>query len=160
VEEVKRDLGLPATGKLEAKLHKMLVYGPGQFFSCHQDSEASDDMVGTLVVVLPSEYRGGSMVIENQGDTVTSRRSSRGADELTVVAFYADCHHEVRPIQSGYRVSLIYRLLYGGAAPALTRAGSGQKVDELTDLLRDYFVQPVPSRAYDKEPRPPPDLFV
>jgi hypothetical protein len=28
----------------------MLVYAPGQFFAPHQDSEKTDDMIGTLVV--------------------------------------------------------------------------------------------------------------
>jgi hypothetical protein len=32
----------------------MLVYGKGQFFLPHQDSEKDDAMVGTLVVSLPS----------------------------------------------------------------------------------------------------------
>jgi hypothetical protein len=41
------DLGLPSGRRLEAALHGLLVYGPGQFFLRHQDSEKADDMVGT-----------------------------------------------------------------------------------------------------------------
>src|SRR5512132_1648782 len=47
---IRRHLGLPDGGKLTAALDKMLVYGPGQFFASHQDSERADDMVGSLVV--------------------------------------------------------------------------------------------------------------
>jgi hypothetical protein len=33
--------------QIPARVHGMLVYGPGQFFLRHQDSEKADDMVGT-----------------------------------------------------------------------------------------------------------------
>lgn len=35
-----------------------VVYEPGQFFVAHQDSEKADDMIGTLVATLPSEFTG------------------------------------------------------------------------------------------------------
>jgi hypothetical protein len=160
LDRIKQDLGLPANGRLEAKLHKMLVYEPGQFFSCHQDSEASDDMIGTLVVILPSDYQGGSMVIENQGDKVTYRRSRRQTDQLTFVAFYDDCHHQVRPIKTGYRVTLIYRLLFDGQPPATAQTESSREVVELSDLIKAYFDRPLPARVYDNRPRPPPSRLV
>jgi len=69
------DLGLPSGSRLEAALHGILVYGPGQFFLRHQDSEKSDDMVGTLVVTLPSPFRGGAFVIEHKGEKLTCRGS-------------------------------------------------------------------------------------
>ena len=49
------DLGLAPGARLDAELHSMLVYAPGQFFVSHQDSEKADDMVAgaTLVVTLP-----------------------------------------------------------------------------------------------------------
>jgi hypothetical protein len=37
-----------------SEAHSMLVYGKGQFFLPHQDSEKNDAMVGTLVLSLPS----------------------------------------------------------------------------------------------------------
>lgn len=58
---------------VKAKLHNMLVYGPGQFFAIHQDSEKDDDMIGTLVVILPSAFTGGAMVIEHHGEQVAFR---------------------------------------------------------------------------------------
>ena len=52
----------------------MLVYGKGQFFLPHQDSEKDDSMVGTLVVSLPSHHTGGELVVSMPG-----RASSTGA---------------------------------------------------------------------------------
>src|SRR6266702_1464222 len=86
-----------------AVLHAMLVYGKGQFFLPHQDSEKDDAMVGTLLVSLPSAHTGGELVVEHGGESVTYRTSK---EELSFVAFYADCRHEVKPVKSGYRVTL------------------------------------------------------
>lgn len=107
--QIGRDLGLSEGCTLRAELYNLLVYGPGQFFAPHQDSEKADGMVGTLVVMLPSEFKGGAFVIEHHGETV-SYRGSR--DRLSFVAFYADCHHKVRAVTDGYRIVLTDNLFH------------------------------------------------
>jgi predicted 2-oxoglutarate/Fe(II)-dependent dioxygenase YbiX len=77
----------------------MLVYGKGQLFLPHQDSEKDDAMVDTLVVSLPSAHTGGELVIDHAGQSNAYRASK---EELTFVAFYADCRHQVTPVRSGY----------------------------------------------------------
>ena len=99
LEDVRDELGLPSTTTLRAELHAMLIYGKGQFFLPHQDSEKDDAMVGTLVVSLPSAHTGGELIVEHGGESVTYRTSKQ---DLSFVAFYADCRHEVKPVTSGY----------------------------------------------------------
>jgi len=113
LDGVRDELGLPPTTTLRAELHAMLVYGKGQFFLPHQDSENDDAMVGTLVVSLPSAHTGGELVVEHGGESVTYRMSK---EELSFVAFYADCRHQVKPVKSGYRVTLTFNLLAEGEA--------------------------------------------
>ena len=108
LDGVRDELGLPPTTKLRAGLHAMLVYGKGQFFLPHQDSEKDDAMVGTLVVSLPSAHAGGELAVEHCGESVTYRASK---EHLSFVAFYADCRHEVKPVKSGHRVTLTFNLL-------------------------------------------------
>ena len=108
LEHFRDELGLPRTSRLRAELHSMLVYGKGQFFLPHQDSEKDDAMVGTLVVSLPSAHTGGELVIDHAGQSNAYRASK---EELTFVAFYADCRHQVTPVRSGYRVTLTFNLL-------------------------------------------------
>ena len=111
---LRADLGLPPGCRLKAELHSMLVYGAGQFFVPHQDSEKADAMVGSLVVTLPSSFKGGALVVRHAGMSATYRSPKKS---LSLVAFYADCRHEVRPVTSGYRVTLTYNpLLQGDAA--------------------------------------------
>jgi hypothetical protein len=42
LDRIRRDLGLADGSRLRAELHNLLVYGPGQFFITHQDSEKTD----------------------------------------------------------------------------------------------------------------------
>src|SRR5579863_1179281 len=93
---VKDELGLPHAAELTAELHSFLVYETDQFFLAHQDSEKSDDMIGTLVVTLPSRYAGGELIVEHGGERTVHRGS---VSQLSLVAFYADCRHEVLKVK-------------------------------------------------------------
>ncbi|MCU6482129.1 2OG-Fe(II) oxygenase [Arthrobacter sp. A2-55] len=108
LEQFGEELGLPEGTWLTAGLHSMLVYGKGQFFLPHQDSEKHAEMVATLVVMLPSVHTGGELVVDDSGSEQVYLGSR---DDLVLVAFYADRRHEVRPVRSGYRVSLTFNLL-------------------------------------------------
>ncbi|WP_437745403.1 2OG-Fe(II) oxygenase [Sorangium sp. So ce1504] len=155
---VRQRLGLPEGGELHAELDKMLVYGPGQFFAPHQDSERADDMVGTLVVELPSRHEGGSIVVEHDGKKKVFRRAARGPKDLSLLAFYADCRHEVRPVDAGYRISLTYHLLYRGAAEArapLCRAA----IEPIEAGIKAYLSTPI-SLPYAQSPPRRPDRLI
>ncbi|HET6186132.1 MAG TPA: 2OG-Fe(II) oxygenase [Trebonia sp.] len=69
--------------RMNAEPHALLVYGTGQFFLPHQDSEKDDTMIGTLVVSLPSSHTGGELVIEHNDKTVAYQAS---ATEVSVAA--------------------------------------------------------------------------
>jgi hypothetical protein len=106
--EVRDGLGLQPRARLRAEPHALLVYGKGQFFLPHQDSEKDDTMIGTLVVSLPSSHTGGELLIEHNDQTVAYQAS---ATEVSVAAFYADCRHQVKPVRTGYRVTYTCNLL-------------------------------------------------
>ena len=153
LDEVRDQLGLPLSSRLEAELHAMLVYGPGQFFLPHQDSERDDAMIGTLVVTLPSSHTGGELIVEHAGESVACRSSK---DSLSVVAFYADCRHEVKPVKSGYRVTLTFNLL---AQRDRTGQAADQPVAELTGCLTEHFTTRA-SKRYGTGDLDPPHRLV
>ena len=95
-----------------AELYKLLVYDRGGFFLAHRDTEKADGMFGTLVLTLPSEYRGGELRISHAGREVTLASEATDPSELSYAAFYADCQHEVLPVRHGNRVCLIYNLIH------------------------------------------------
>src|SRR5258708_16533216 len=61
LDDIRAGLGFAEGVVLKAQLHTMLLYERGQFFQSRQDSEKADGMIGTLVVTLPSAFRGGEM---------------------------------------------------------------------------------------------------
>jgi predicted 2-oxoglutarate/Fe(II)-dependent dioxygenase YbiX len=151
---VKEELGLPTRARLTAELHSLLVYEPDQFFLPHQDSEKDDSMVGTLVVTLPSRFTGGELVVGHNEE----RQAYLGSKTaLALVAFYADCRHEVLKVTSGYRITLTYNLLLHGDASR--PEGDDGTASELADLLREHFSTPVP-RYYGDPATDPPNRLV
>ena len=110
VDQAAVGLGCEAAA-VSAEFYKMLVYDPGAFFASHRDTEKSEGMFGTLVVVLPSVHRGGELVIRHAGREVVVDVSAAEMSKLAFIAFYADCQHEVRPIIEGNRVCLVYNLV-------------------------------------------------
>jgi hypothetical protein len=111
LQSIRKDLGLPEDAILQPRLHNFLIYEPGQFFNYHQDSEKIDKMVATLVIVLPSTHKGGVLSIDHQGSKKNFQSSRFSLKELTLLAFYSDCHHAVMPITAGYRLVLTYNLV-------------------------------------------------
>jgi hypothetical protein len=95
-----------------AELYKLLVYDRGGFFLAHRDTEKAAGMFATLVLTLPSRYRGGALRIRHAGREVTLDTKATDPSELSYAAFYADCEHEVLPVRQGNRVCLIYNLIH------------------------------------------------
>ena len=138
LEAIRNELGLPA-GRLAARLHKLLVYGPGGFFLPHRDTERDDSMIGTLVVVLPSPHRGGALTVEHGGRTRRFVSAGAGPDALVLLAFYGDCLHEVKRVTEGHRIVLSHELHFEPAEGA----EQGAREDALLDSVLPRFFEPV-----------------
>lgn len=78
-QEVAQALGLP---EVQAHPHKLLVYGPGQFFKPHQDTEKHPGMVATLVLVLPSAHIGGKLCVWHGDETASFTSQHLQTDAL------------------------------------------------------------------------------
>ena len=130
--EVARVLCLP---RVEARLHNLLVYGPGQFFKSHQDTEKHRGMVATLVLVWPSAHLGGELRVRHGKDEARFASQHLRLDGFRWFAFYADCQHEVCPVTEGWRVVLTYDLVVpvGLSAPAAPASAS------LLKAMREHF---------------------
>ncbi|MGW6413013.1 2OG-Fe(II) oxygenase [Streptomyces vinaceus] len=156
LDGVRTALGLPPAIVLRAEPHALLIYGKGQFFLPHQDSEKDDSMVGTLVVSLPSYHTGGELIVSHAGRSVVHQASR---EMVTFTAFYADCRHEVKPVKSGYRVTLTMNLLAEHIRPAC--ADDEEPVVGLAHCLTKHFTEPAEERyAYGRRKAAPPNRLV
>ncbi len=123
--QVSEALGLEG---LEAHLHNLLVYGPGQFFKPHQDTEKLPRMVASLVLVLPSAHLGGALRIFHGEQVLSLASQQRLETEVRWFAFFSDCQHEVLPVEEGWRIALTFNLVLP-KTPAVAALSSSLQTD-------------------------------
>jgi len=136
VQAVAEGLGLPPEASVRPRLHKLLVYGPGQFFAPHRDTERTPGTAATLVVVLPGDYAGGELVVRHQGEERVYDTAPHGeGNQLAFVGLYADCLHETRPVTAGHRVVLTFSLEVDRAVAPPVPEGDRASLRELLQPL-------------------------
>jgi len=129
---------LGVNGPVSAELYKLLVYDTGSFFVSHRDTEKSPGMFATLVIVLPSLYSGGELVVRHRGEEARLDLNVTDPSEIAYAAFYADCKHEVLPVTAGCRLTLIYNLLRTDQSQPLEPPEYGDEQTYLADWLRQW----------------------
>ena len=114
---------VPDVHCIRAELYKLNIYSTGSFFKAHVDTPRSDQMFGSLVVCLPTEFSGGELVTRHHGREVKFDWSSSPDSPRKTVSwatFFSDVEHKVLPVTQGHRITLTYNL-YGmerlGALP-------------------------------------------
>ena len=109
IKQMGKQLGLHGC-KINFEPYKLLIYERGSFFKPHRDTEKIPNMFATLVINLPSEHKGGELIVSHGDQRQRYSFANEDTFHPTFVAFYADCYHEIKPITSGYRICLIYNL--------------------------------------------------
>ncbi|KAL8817250.1 MAG: hypothetical protein Q9223_003887, partial [Gallowayella weberi] len=66
---ISKELGCASEVSVKANLYKLLLYEEGAFFKPHRDTEKEPGMFATLVVCLPSEFEGGTVITKHCGKT-------------------------------------------------------------------------------------------
>ncbi len=138
VVKVQEELGLEKQA-LEAHLYDLLLYEKGSFFLPHRDGEKLERMVATLVVVLPSSFEGGELIVRHEGQEQTIDFGGEANPfSIHYAAFYADCEHEVRPLRKGYRLCLVYNLTLKKGKKGLSAPRSSEFVEPVAQLLEQW----------------------
>ena len=76
---------------------KLNIYSTEGHFKVHKDTPRSPDMIGTLVVCFPSEFKGGNFVLHTEPHTLF-QFDKLSATHFQWAAFYGDIDHEVKPV--------------------------------------------------------------
>ena len=131
-----KGLGCPGD-RLDAQLYKLLVYERGGFFSAHRDTEKANGMIATLSISLPVAGEGGELVVRHRGREIAADMNVEEPSELAFAAFYADCSHEVRPVTSGHRLSLVFNLCLRQSDRSTSREAPdyGEQIDSIAKRL-------------------------
>lgn len=135
--KIKPELGIEDYA-ISALLYKMLIYGKGDFFLRHKDSEKEKGMFGTLTIVLPCRHAGGEMVVsfDNKEEVVNFSEASNDY-KISYAAFYADCDHEIKPVTAGYRVCLVYNLVLEKASEKIAPATVETHAIQLAKIIKE-----------------------
>ena len=96
-------------------------------------------MFGTMVVQLPSDYDGGVLRVCHRGEEMTFDFSGlKGMTGFHYAAFYADCQHELCEVTRGYRMCLVYNLVYSGSGARPVPIDNHQIVDKVVAGIQDW----------------------
>ena len=131
-------LGLGVSEPVAADFYKLLVYDTGSFFVDHRDTEKAPGMFATMVLVLPSTHSGGELVIKHLGREVVLDPRPEEPSEIGFAAFYADCVHEVQPVKTGCRLTLVYNLRFVGERRPLKAPDYRAEHGRVVELLRNW----------------------
>jgi hypothetical protein len=147
VRQVQKGLGLERQ-KLDSHLYELLLYEEGSFFLPHRDGEKLDRMVATLVVVLPSSFEEGELVVRHEGQeqTIDFGGGEGNPFRIHFAAFYADCEHEIRPLRKGHRLSLVYNLTLKKGKKAIAAPRRSESVEALSRVLRGWAEEGIPRK--------------
>jgi hypothetical protein len=112
-----KNLMMPGSAGVTAKLDKINIYRPGDFFKAHEDTPVvGENFFGSLVVCLPvGEHTGGGLAVTanaRNNEIIThffGRSAGRG--EIAWAAHYSEVRHEVEKVETGHRLTLTYQLL-------------------------------------------------
>ena len=129
-----------APDRVDARLHRLLIYEPGGFFASHRDTEKADGMIATLSVSLPTAGAGGELVVRHRGHERTLDMTTGEPSELTFAAFHADCTHEIKPVTEGHRLSLVFNLCLRPGDDESPREAPDDtaQVDQLAERLTEW----------------------
>mmetsp|Transcript_5491 Transcript_5491/g.11966 ORF Transcript_5491/g.11966 Transcript_5491/m.11966 type:complete len:805 (-) Transcript_5491:127-2541(-) len=138
---------------LVAEPYSLNVYQEGGKFAKHKDTPRGDDMLGTLVIRLPTWFTGGTMSVSLGEETKTyfggeRRYSWEEPDQsppqprtIEWCAFFADVDHEIHRVQEGVRITAAYLLRrkdHASASSFIPRPLLGQ---EQADRIKDAFLE-------------------
>lgn len=124
-------LGLHSS-EIECVLEGLYVNRPGDFVSPFVPLNEDPDLFATLVVQLPSDYTGGQVVFQDDGN---KEEFTHGADngqsrfKYFYTVSYANTQREMKPIETGFRLTLRYDIVWVGSSAKVV-----PRVDSLTDF--------------------------
>jgi hypothetical protein len=69
-------------------------------------------MFATMVIVLPASFEGGDAHLSHGNQSLVFNTSVASLANTSVLAWYTDVMHEIKPIMAGYRLALSYNLIH------------------------------------------------
>ena len=103
-------------------------------------TQKANGMFATVVILLPSAYTGGQVVVSHASTTKVIDLAPNSLLSTAVLAWYTDVKHEVKPVTSGYRLALSYNLIHVAPphVPMPTLPEMGNAMTGVSRVLRKW----------------------
>jgi predicted 2-oxoglutarate/Fe(II)-dependent dioxygenase YbiX len=114
IHTIRKQIEAHLCPKIKLEPYRVNIYGKGDFFKPHVDTPVDlANMIGSLVVCLPSKHSGGQLVVKSgNNETVFDFGEKSGNTNVVQwAAFFSDCVHEVKQVTDGYRVAVTYNII-------------------------------------------------
>jgi hypothetical protein len=95
-------------------------------------------MFATVIIVLPSTFTGGTAHLSHGPLSVVYDCSRDSSFKMTVLSWYTDVMHEIKPITSGYRLALAYNLVHTTNALRPSLGETDDVVNQLKHVLKSW----------------------
>ena len=134
---------------VRTELSSLLLNLEGDCSRKHRDLKKADGKFASLMIQLPSRFTGGSFAVTHDGNTKTFTMHDPETCPFSCryVAHYADCEHEILPIESGHQLALVYSLCYTDddcSKPSLANVHEGSLVSVIAKLDRNQSLFAIP----------------
>jgi hypothetical protein len=106
-------------------------------------------MFATIIIVLPSPYTGEQVHVSHGSSTKVIDMAATSHFSTSILSWYTDVKHEVKPITSGYRLALSYNLIHtspGVPLPILPDTSSAL-------LVLRIFLRKWQKGMYERDPQ-------
>lgn len=142
LEQIRHELVPQISEPLSAELYSLNIYKEGGHFVQHKDTPRGNNMLGTLVVCLPSQFLKGELVIKHLGvfQTFNWGEAIKEQAEPTRIhwaAFFGDVDHQIERLWGGLRVTLTYLIRYTANDEKIPKPNS--VVDPSNILIQEKF---------------------
>ena len=116
-EQVRTGLGL-VDHPIRADINSLLICGTGGHRVRHPAVQTRRNVFGKLIVSLPSTHEGGTLVVSHNGKQNQFCTATNHPSKFRWCAFFSCVEQELLPVETGYRVVLVYDLVHTGTGRA------------------------------------------
>uniref|UniRef100_A0A0P6GTG8 Fe2OG dioxygenase domain-containing protein n=1 Tax=Daphnia magna TaxID=35525 RepID=A0A0P6GTG8_9CRUS len=124
---------------VDAYIDKLVLYESGGHYKRHRHSELEQGICGVVILQIPVEngFNGGRLKIEH-GSSTAHYEYHEGSNHCHfLTAFRSGCKHELEPIKSGWRVTLMINLVWRNAFDVAKIPQSVQLIPVILELLTE-----------------------
>ncbi|KAL6059551.1 hypothetical protein QOT17_014115 [Balamuthia mandrillaris] len=125
LDKIKRILS-PHSWRIRAELHQLDIHSAGSHPASHVDASQENGTFGTLVVCLPTSFKGGELRVKRvpsqvlfplsndegneSNNEMEEEEGQASRREVKWAALLSGCEHEILPLMEGHSVVLTYKL--------------------------------------------------